>query len=109
MASIDVDFTRTTGPMKALHGINNSPVVYNAELPELREAGIPYARMHDAGGTYGGTYLVDIPNVFPNFDADPKDPASYDFAFTDAYFKTLTNSGMQIFTGSASPLKTTGA
>ena len=63
MTSIDVDFTKTTGPMNALHGINNSPVVYNAELPELREAGIPYARMHDAGGTYGGTYLVDIPNV----------------------------------------------
>lgn len=97
MNSIRVNFAQATGPMKPLHGINNSPVTYGTELPELKEAGIPYVRLHDAVGLYGGTYFVDIANVFPDFDADPEDPASYDFAFTDAYLKGLTASGLKIF------------
>ena len=92
-----VDFSRSVGPVKALHGINNSPVTYGEPLPELREAGIPYARLHDSAGAFGGTYFVDIPNIFPDFGADPDDPASYDFAFTDAYLKGLTASGIKIF------------
>jgi hypothetical protein len=40
---------------------------------------------------------VDVPNVFPDFSADPDDPASYDFAFTDAYLKGLTASGLKVF------------
>ena len=97
MEKVIVDFTRREGAVKPLHGINNSPVVYNGKLPELLDAGIPYVRLHDAGGAFGGTYLVDIPNLFPDFDADPNDPRSYDFAYNDAYFRTLAASGMQIF------------
>ena len=92
-----IDFTRQEGRIKPLHGINNSPVIYNGELPELKDAGIPYVRLHDAGGPFGGTYLVDIPNIFLDFNADPSLPESYDFACTDAYFKTLTSSGLKIF------------
>ncbi len=66
-------------------------------MKELKDAGIPYCRLHDTAGLYGGTHFVDIPNVFPNFDADPSDPNSYDFAFTDAYLKSLVNSGMEPF------------
>ncbi len=92
-----VDFTRREGAVKPLHGINNSPVVYNGRLPELQDAGIPYVRLHDAGGAFGGTYLVDVHNLFPDFDADPEDPDSYEFAYNDAYFRTLAASGMKIF------------
>jgi len=94
---IRIDFNRTTGSVKPLHGINNSPVTYGETLPELRDAGIPYVRLHDSAGLFGGTYFVDIPNIFPDFDADPDDPSAYDFAFTDAYLKGLTASGMKIF------------
>ena len=92
-----VDFTHLEGAVKPLHGINNSPVVYKGKIPELLDAGIPYIRLHDAGGAFGGTYLVDVPNLFPDFEADPEDPASYDFAYNDAYFRTLVASGMKIF------------
>ncbi|MGN1094237.1 MAG: hypothetical protein ACI4SC_04590, partial [Candidatus Neoclostridium sp.] len=34
---------------------------------------------------------------FRNFDADENDPASYDFECTDAYMKTIYESGTQIF------------
>lgn len=97
LPSIHVDFGRATGPVKPLHGINNSPMTYGEPLPDLRDAGIPYVRLHDVGGEFGGTYFVDVPNVFPNFDADPDEPSSYDFAFTDAYLAGLISSGVKIF------------
>ncbi len=96
-AEVLVDCGKSLGPIKPLHGINNSKLTHGELLPELRDAGIPYCRLHDAGGRYGGTYYVDIPNLFPDFAADPDNPASYEFAFTDAYFKGLTRSGVKIF------------
>ncbi len=92
-----VDFSKRVGAIKALHGVNNSPIRLNREIPEMREAGIPYVRLHDSIGWYGGAKFVDIQNVFPNFDADPNDPASYDFAMTDAYIASLVKSGVKIF------------
>lgn len=94
---VKVDFSKSAGAIKPLHGINNSPVRLNEEMREMREAGIPYSRLHDSVGRYGGAHFVDISNVFPNFDADPSDPASYDFAFTDAYLRSLNRSGVKIF------------
>ncbi|MBR5626938.1 MAG: hypothetical protein IKW74_04880 [Thermoguttaceae bacterium] len=94
---IQVDFNQVQGTIKPLHGINNSPMTYGQELPELKAAGIPYSRLHDTAGAFGGTYFVDIPNIFPDFDADPDDPASYDFAFTDAYLAGLAASGIKVF------------
>ncbi|NLB55561.1 MAG: hypothetical protein GX811_07325, partial [Lentisphaerae bacterium] len=97
MKPIKIDFTKINGTIKPLHGVNNSPMTYGAPLPELKAAGIPYSRLHDTAGAFGGTHFVDIPNIFPNFDADPEDPASYDFAFTDAYIKGLVESGIEVF------------
>ena len=39
MQPIQVDFSTTRGAIKPLHGINNSPVTYGHELPELKSAG----------------------------------------------------------------------
>lgn len=97
MNQVKVDFSKPTGAIKPLHGINNSPLTYGSELPELRAAGIPFVRLHDTAGLFGGTYFVDVPNVFPDFEADENDPASYDFTFTDAYLKGLTASQLKIF------------
>ena len=94
---ISIDFNQIYREIKPLHGINNSPVTFGAPLPELLEAGIPYVRLHDTGGAYGQNRFVDIPNIFRDFNADPTDPNSYDFAFTDAYLKGLIASGMKIF------------
>lgn len=91
------DFATATGKVKPLHGVNNSPVTRGKPIETFRKAGIPYVRLHDSIGPYGGTYYVDVPNIFRNFDADSDDPASYDFAFTDAYLKGLAASGCKIF------------
>ena len=93
---IYADFSNILQEIKPLHGICNSRRTYGEPLPEILEAGIPYTRLHDTFGEYGGNSVVDIPNIFRDFDADPDDPASYDFAFTDAYLQGLAASGLKI-------------
>ena len=95
--AVTVDFTCDVGAMKPLHGVNNSPNRLKGALPEFAVAGIPYARLHDTCGPFGGAHYVDVPNVFPDFDADENDPKSYDFAFTDAYLKPIVASGCKPF------------
>ncbi len=101
MDKISIDFTSPTGPVKQLNGVNNCPVRLEGGKsqgqPELRDIGVPYCRLHDTAGAWGGTHYVDIPNVFPDFDADENDPASYDFAFTDALLAELVESGIEPF------------
>ncbi len=94
---ITVDWDKSAGKMKPLHGVNNSPVKLNGDLPEFREAGIPFMRPHDTYGLFGGNVYIDIPNIFRNFDADPNDPKSYDFAFTDEYLKTIAKTNAKVF------------
>ena len=93
------DYANHTGCMKPMHSINNAPFTWaNCDMfPYLAEAGIPYSRLHDTGGMFGGGIYVDIDNVFPNFDADPYDPASYEFPFTDHLLKELLKAGVQPF------------
>ena len=52
---------------------------------DYKAARIPYSRNHDSAikTIYGGPYSHDISNIFRDFDADPEDPNSYDFACTD--------------------------
>jgi len=99
---VKVDFTASGGKMRPLHGVNSCPIrVVHwkgwSQAPqgqvEFRRAGIPYSRLHDTGGAFGGTRFVDIPNVFPDFDADENNPKSYDFAFTDGLLKPLVAAG----------------
>lgn len=92
-----IDFSVRTGKIKPMHAVNNSPLRLGTEQKEFRLAGIPYMRTHDTVGAWGGTRYIDIPNIFPDFDADENDPASYDFAFTDAYLKPIVESGCKVF------------
>ena len=89
-ADIEIDFGTQTGPMKPVHSTGQGPLL-RSQAPDfsmfryLKEAGVPYVRLHDVGGMFGGNLYVDIPNIFRDFDADENDPASYDFVFTDLY------------------------
>lgn len=88
---LDFDFGRKLGAVKAMHAVGQPPRlgISDEHMHWLTEAHIPYSRLHDVGGLYGGYMYVDIPNVFRNFDADETDPASYDFAFTDLLIEQL--------------------
>ena len=91
MATIQVNFSQSKGQIKPMHGVGQPPF-YGVNFDMFRylqEAGIPFSRLHDVQGVYGGGRFVDIPNLFRNFDADPTDPNSYDFTYTDLLITAL--------------------
>ena len=89
------------GPIKPMNAVNNGPIKSagrgNMEL--WKAAKIPFARNHDAAfcASYGGEHIVDVHAVFPDFSADPDDPASYDFTLTDKYLQNTLEAGTRIF------------
>lgn len=99
MKNVSVNFNNVVGKIKPHHAINNAPIVGTSDrlFHYLKDASIPYARLHDTGGSYGGFHYVDIENIFRNFDADVNDPASYDFAFTDNLLEHICAQGTEPF------------
>ncbi|MBQ4268570.1 MAG: hypothetical protein IJB97_02845 [Clostridia bacterium] len=98
MVNISIDTKKVVKGMKAMHA-GGQPPLGGANQTEyihyITEAGIPFSRLHDVGGYFGGGRYVDIPNVFRNFDADENDPDSYDFAFTDFLLKVLVDANVE--------------
>lgn len=93
-----IDFNKTTGIIKPVNGVGQPPIysfINTSLFHYLKEAGIPYSRLHDVGGAYGMNIYVDIPNIFRDFDADENDPGSYDFTFTDILMKGLVDNGVE--------------
>ena len=85
------DFDKAQGPIRAMHAVGQPPMlgVSDGMFHYLTEASIPYARLHDVGGVYGGNRFVDIHNIFRDFSADETKEESYDFTFTDILISSL--------------------
>ena len=96
-----IDFSKEAGPVKPVNGVGQPPMVGQLNdwsmMHYLKEAGIPYSRLHDVGGWLGHGLYVDIPNLFPDFDADENDPKNYRFAYTDPLMKALVANGVEPF------------
>lgn len=106
MELIQFDCTNPCGGFKPMNAVNNGPHhstlatdQFLSNLEAFKAANIPFVRTHDASyyANYGGEHTVDITAVFPNFDADEKDPASYDFACTDNYLAVIGMAGSKVF------------
>ncbi len=105
MDQIKVDFAKETGRIKPMHCTNNGPVYKFAadqritNVHHFQAAGIPYARNHDASfcATYGGEHIVDVNMIFTDWNADPTDPASYDFQLTDEYVRMVEAGGCETY------------
>lgn len=107
MEVLAFDLNQKSGIFKKLNCTNGGPWhkrhatdQMRSNLADYKAARIPYSRNHDSnlsGSTYGGPYAHDITAVFPNFDADPEDPASYDFACTDESILTTLDAGTKTF------------
>ncbi len=105
MYQVSVDFSKTGGRIKPMHCVNNGPACQDAEnhsetnFALFRDLQIPFARNHDASfyARYGLEHSVDIHAIFPDFNADPCDPASYDFTCTDNYIKVTEAAGSHQF------------
>lgn len=107
METISFDLTKRLGAFKPLNAVNGGPWhkrhatdQWRSNLEDYRRARIPYTRNHDAnlaGSVYGGPYTVDITAIFPRFEADENDPASYDFACTDESILVPLEAGTKTF------------
>ncbi len=92
-----IDFARTNGTWRALHGINRGPLVAGGMLDVMeaqRALNIPSTRLHDSHWPLGD--VVDIHAVFPDFARDPARAESFDFARTDRYVDGVRKTGAQI-------------
>ena len=98
-SKVNIDFSSPAGRIKPMHAVNNAPLRIGRTLKEFRIAGIPYMRTHDTMGMWGWGHFIDVPNIFPNFDADENDPKSYDFKFSDEFLmRTSAPSVMKMST-----------
>ena len=99
MTNIKVNFNKIIGKIKPVHGVGQAPThnLNTHNFHYLTEAGIPYSRLHDFLIMTAHCNPVDIPGMFPDFNKDPKDPESYDFAFADVIVKGLIDAGVEPF------------
>ena len=103
MKRVTVDFSKKLGPIKPMHSVNNGPagarVRGTSNFDDYAAAGIPFARNHDASfySGYGGEHTVDVHRIFPRFEADETNPASYKFGPTDIYTQSIIDAGTQVF------------
>jgi len=106
MNTIKFDISKKGNPFKILNATNGGPWhkrhatdQYRSNFEDYKAARIPYSRNHDSGvqGIYGGPFSHDITRIFPNFDADVNDPASYDFPCTDESILTTLDAGTETF------------
>ena len=77
MLTVKISTEKTVKPMKPMHGGGQPPMAgqdLTRHFHYLTEAGIPFSRLHDVGGVFGGGRFVDVPNVFRDFAADETDP-----------------------------------
>ena len=101
MIKLNVNFNQTVGTIKPMHAIGQPPFgggFFSLDFSYFRHlthAHIPYSRLHDVGGPFGGNRFVDIPNLFRDFDADETDPEAYDFAFTDELIRAMHEYGIK--------------
>ncbi|MCR5040951.1 MAG: hypothetical protein K6C36_02485 [Clostridia bacterium] len=99
MNTIKIDFSKTVGIIKPLHGVNNAArkTDYGPLLPEFVSLRPPFSRLHDTAGVCGGGHYVDVANIFPEFGADENEESSYDFLLTDRYVLPLCEAGIEPF------------
>ena len=102
---VTIDTAHRLGKIKPMNAVNNGPLYSHkadqdqSNFADYKAARIPFARTHDASiyYNYGGEHTVDVMNIFTDFNADPDDPASYDFALTDFYLKGIQDAGTETF------------
>src|ERR1043165_9897765 len=73
---VKIDFRRTNGTIRALHGVNKGPLASGGTI-DLTEAyrsnQIPFIRLHDCMWPYPD--VIDVHAIFRNPSADPENPA----------------------------------
>jgi hypothetical protein len=96
---LTVNAGEITGRIRSLLGVNRGPLMWPRErggtttslVESYRRFGIDFIRTHDF---YGPT---DWHVIFPRWDADPADAASYDFRSSDERIRAIVENGFGCF------------
>ncbi len=101
LRQITVDASRPVGAIRSLQGVSGTPLPGDSSHPDFtsqfHQLSVDIVRTHDVDCR--GTSDIDGagPNrIFPNWNADPNDPASYNFAPTDRAVLSIVRSGAQV-------------
>jgi xylan 1,4-beta-xylosidase len=105
--AVTVDASKTVGALRSLQGAHFDPGPAGETLSDNYVAlGVDSIRTHDAGGFGTGNMGIgDIDGyqgvaalvIFPNWNADPNDPKSYNFGPTDQLIKNIRAIGAEVF------------
>ncbi len=97
MAVVTIDAAKRCGKIKPVHGVCNGPLSFGG-LTDLsvhyKNAGFPFCRLHDTD--YAHPISVDVPQIFPDFNADETDPKNYRFANTDQVIDKIYACGAEV-------------
>lgn len=94
---VSIDFSQVIGRIKPLNDLHSAPLCARGAVDvsnHYRALGVKNIRLHDAPWTFD--CVQDVNYVFPRFDADPDDPANYDFFQTDHYVRSAVNIGANV-------------
>jgi hypothetical protein len=100
--TVSVDAAAVVGRIRSLQGAHWDPGSASGALSKnYVSMGVDMIRTHDAGGINGsGAGDIDGPGrsrIFPSWNADPEDPASYNFGPTDTLLKNITDTKAEVY------------
>lgn len=94
---VEVDFSKAEGTIRHLNDVNGGPLCQQGYVDlssYYKELGIKFVRLCDVPWTFCDA--VNTYYVFPHFEADPDQPANYEFFETDWYLKSIEALGINI-------------
>ena len=99
--SINIDFSKKTGKIKPVNGLNNGPA-FGIDLDidftdQYKEMSCPIIRVSGVEYPYASSRYLDLHCIFPDMELDERFEASYNFAPTDRYLAKIKDMGAAIF------------
>jgi xylan 1,4-beta-xylosidase len=101
LRQITVDASRPVGLIRSLQGVSGTPLPGDNShpdfTPQFKQLGVDIVRTHDIDCKGTGDIDGAGPNrIFPNWNADPNNPSSYNFGPTDTAIVSIVRSGAQV-------------
>ena len=93
---VSVDPALEVGPIKPMNAANNGP--NGSTFKAYKALRVPYGRTHDTPlGEVWSSHVVDINQIFPDWNANVNNPKSYDFDLTDEMLQDMIKAGTEPF------------
>ena len=93
---VSLDPATSVGPIKPMNAANNGPI--GPTFKAYKALRVPYGRTHDTPlGEVWSSHVVDINQIFPDWNANVNNPKSYDFDLTDEMLKDMIKAGTEPF------------